>query len=41
MDLVKLKRKYPELDSDDMQIKAKAWNKILKSSESEPYRVMG
>ena len=41
MDLAKLKRKYPELDSDDMQIKAKAWNKFLKSSESQPYRVMG
>jgi len=39
LDLMLLKRKYPELDSKDGQIKTQAWKKFLSSSESKPYRV--
>lgn len=32
-------RVYPDLDSDDGEIKLKAFNKFLRSPESKPYRV--
>lgn len=37
--LQKLKRKYPELDSGDREIKVKAWKKFIRSSEAKPWKV--
>jgi hypothetical protein len=39
LDLMLLKRKYPELNSKDNDMKTRAWKRFLASSESKPYRV--
>ena len=39
VDRVALFKKYPDLQSPDMEIKHKAWMKFYHSSESLPYRV--
>lgn len=38
-DLAQLKLLYPDLGSVDRDIKHKAWQKFMKNSASEPYRV--
>ena len=35
----KIKKKYPDIGSDDNEIQTKAWKKYIASSESKPYRV--
>jgi len=37
--LTRLKKKYPELQAPDMEIRVKAWKRFLASSESRPWRV--
>lgn len=39
LELMKLKRKYPDLASKDNEIRSKAWLRYLTSSESAPWRV--
>jgi len=38
-DMFMLKQRFPDLDSLDRDIKHKAWQKFMKTSESEPFRV--
>lgn len=33
------RRRYPDLDSEDGDIKLHAWERFLRSDESRPYRV--
>lgn len=35
----KIKKKYPDVASEDNEIQTKAWKKFIASSESKPYRV--
>ena len=36
-----LKKRYPDLDSKDHQIKTNAWKKFLASPQSKPFRTRG
>jgi hypothetical protein len=39
LDFYVLARRYPDLVSPDPEISTKAWDKFLRSSESQPYKV--
>ena len=39
MQFDKIKKKYPDVASEDNEIQTKAWKKFIRSSESKPYRV--
>lgn len=39
LELIKLKRRYPDLASQDKDIRVKAWKRFIGSTEAKPWRV--
>ena len=39
LELANIKKRFPDLEAPDMQIRVRAWKKYIASAESKPWRV--